>query len=85
MHLLLLTIPQTHVMCIMGLMVSRLEWAVIAKAHLVQTFLAESTDKVGHLSHMVAEGVSKHVCETLLQHFVTLYGKVELYSNTTVY
>lgn len=66
-------------MCIMGLMVSRLEWAVIAKSHLVQTFLAESTDKVGHLSDVVAEGVSKHVCETLLQHFVTFWKNGTLF------
>lgn len=35
MHPLLLTIQLTHVMCIMGLMVSRLEWAVRARSHLV--------------------------------------------------
>lgn len=35
MHPLLLTIPLTHIMCIMGLMVSRLKWAVKARSHLV--------------------------------------------------
>lgn len=35
MHPLLLTIPLTHVMCVLGLMVSRLEWAVRAGSHLV--------------------------------------------------
>lgn len=39
MHPLLLTIPLTHVMGIMGLMVSRLEWAVRARSHLVSSGL----------------------------------------------
>lgn len=59
MHPSLLTIPLTHVMCIMGLMVSRLEWAVRARSHLVSSglFLAGAADELGHLSHVLAEDV----------------------------
>lgn len=71
MHPLLLTIPLTHVMCIMGLMVYRLEWAVRARSHLVSSGLFfffvlfglvwfvffSMADELGHRSHVFAEGV----------------------------
>lgn len=73
-HLLLRAVPQMHVMCIMGADGFQARaGAVGAESHLVQTFLAEFTVKVGHLPHVLAEAVCPRFLdfsETLLQHFV---------------
>lgn len=63
MHPLLLTIPLTHVMCIMGLMASRLEWGCQSQVSFGTSwivfffFYSRSADELGHLSHVFAEDV----------------------------
>lgn len=92
MHPLLLTVPLTHVRCIVGLVVFRLEWAVRTRSHLVSSgvFLLRKICRwIGSSFSCVCWGCLSRVWRSLWKMtfgaLSTLLGKMELHPDTLVY